>query len=90
MFKTSLESPQLVSLLETFSSVLRDPEFEYEPDVKATVKTYLINLSRVPRFSTIVLFMSKDEKKLVKEVWDALDRIDDQIEGGARKVWGVS
>jgi RNA polymerase II-associated protein 3 len=90
MFKTSLEAPQLVSLLETFNFVLHEPEFEYEPDVKETVKRYLISLARVPRFSTITLFMSKDEKQLVKQVWDALDRVDDQVEGGVRKVWGVS
>ena len=90
MFKTSLESPHIVSILSTFAAVLHDPEFEYEPDVKATIKTYLINFSRVPRFSTIIMFMSKDEKALVKEVWEAMDRVDDQIEGGARKVWGVS
>lgn len=90
MFKTSLEAPQLVSVLDTFSFVLHDPEFEYEPDVKETVKRYLINFSRVPRFSTIAMFMSRDEKKLMKDVWDALDRVDDQIESGARKVWGVN
>ena len=87
MFKTSLEAPLLVSMLETFKYILENNSGR---DVKESVKTYLLNMARVPRFTTIVLFMSKDEKQLVKEVWDGVAVGDDQVERGARKVWGVS
>lgn len=87
MFKTSLEAPLLVSILEMFKFTL---EGGSEPDRKETVKTYLLDFARVPRFSMVVLFMSKDEKRLVKEVWDGVDVGDDQVERGARKVWGIS
>ncbi|KIP04334.1 hypothetical protein PHLGIDRAFT_76108, partial [Phlebiopsis gigantea 11061_1 CR5-6] len=87
LFKTSLETPLLVKMLETFKVVLDNaPEVE----VKESIKTYLLNMARVPRFTTIVLFMSKIERQLVKEVWDGVDAGDDQVERGARKVWGVS
>lgn len=87
MFKTSLEAPLLVSMLETFKFVLT--EHDDERTIKDSVKSYLLNLARVPRFSTIIMFMSNDEKKLVKEVWDGVSRTDDQVEVGVRKVWGV-
>ena len=76
-----------MSILETFKAVLGNaPEIE----TKESVKTYLLNMARVPRFTTVVLFMSKAEKQLVKEVWDGVSVGDDQVERGARKVWGVS
>lgn len=87
MFKTSLEAPQLISMLETFKFVLS--EYDGDSSAKDRVKAYLLNLARVPRFSTIMMFMSKNEKTLVKEVWGGVSRTDDQIEAGARKVWGV-
>ncbi|GJE89529.1 RNA polymerase II-associated protein [Phanerochaete sordida] len=85
MFKTSLEAPHLVAMLETFRFVLADGD----DAGKDRVKAYLLNFARVPRFSTIVMFMNRDEKALVKEVWDGVGRADDQIEVGVRKVWSV-
>lgn len=87
LFKTSLETALLVSMLETFKAVLENAP---AAEVKEGVKTYLLNFARVPRFTTVVLFMSKTEKQLVKEVWDGVSAGDDQVERGARKVWGVS
>lgn len=87
MFKTSLEAPLLVSVLETFKFVLT--EHDDDSSTKDSVKAYLLNLARVPRFSTIIMFMSKDERKLVKEIWDIVSRTEDQVEVGVRKVWGV-
>ena len=87
VFKTSLEAPLLVSILETFKATL---ESAPQGDVKETVKTYLLSFARVPRFGTVVLFMSKDERTLVEQVWSEVSVGDDQVERGVRKVWGVS
>ena len=59
------------------------------------IKAYLLNLAKVPRFTTVVLFMSKQERKLVDEVWalvgpKATNGAGEDAEGGARKAWGVS
>lgn len=53
------------------------------------VKQYLLNFARVPRFSTVVLFMSSDERLLVKDVWSSAG------DGGGlniseKKAWGIS
>jgi RNA polymerase II-associated protein 3 len=48
------------------------------------MRQYMAVFSKVPRFSTVVLFMSKKEKELAKEVWDKLG----VRNGGA--AWGIS
>ncbi|EKM61554.1 uncharacterized protein PHACADRAFT_204723 [Phanerochaete carnosa HHB-10118-sp] len=87
MFKTSLEAPLLVSVLGTFKFILA--EHDDNSSARDSVKAYLLSFARVPRFSTIMMFMSKYERTLVKEVWDGITRTDDQVEVGVRKVWGV-
>lgn len=89
MFKTSLEAPMLISLLETFKYKLANAGLELESVVKESVRAYMLNLGRVQRFGTVVLFMSRDEKKLVKDVWDSLNHRAGE-DGAARKVWGIS
>ncbi|THH14016.1 hypothetical protein EW146_g6278 [Bondarzewia mesenterica] len=75
LFQTSLDPSLLSSLLTTFQALLtRRTENADALNVNGWIREYMIHLARVPRFSTIVLFMSKEEKKRVKDVWTALGR----------------
>lgn len=83
LFQTSLETSLLVSILDTFLALLKqitDPE----TDDRARMRQYMAVFSKVPRFTTVVLFMNRKEKELVKEVWDRLG----VRNGGA--AWGIS
>ena len=68
--KTSLEPSTLVSVIETFLSILDAREGDFR--VKAIVREYMENFARIPRFNTLVLFLSKNEKALAKSVWTAV------------------
>ncbi|THH23072.1 hypothetical protein EUX98_g8108 [Antrodiella citrinella] len=71
MFKTSLDTSMLVSLIQTFHSLLQAGVDS------AAVKEYIVILPRVARWDTLTMLLSKAEKQLVKDVWDVLpsDRI---------------
>ena len=60
----------LVSLMETFLEVTKDDDSRAK---KATIQEYMENFARIPRFNTLLLFLSKSEKKLAKSVWMAVD-----------------
>lgn len=79
LFKTSLESSHLVSILNVLSDM--------PPETSGRVKEYLSNLTRVSRFGTIRMFLNKDEKEVVRKVWDGLG--DQGRDPEARKPWGV-
>jgi len=79
LFKTSLESTHLVSILQDF---LSQPS-----DAFPRIKEYLVNFPRVSRFGVMVLFLKDDEKELVRKVWDSLGEIGRDSEG--RKPWGA-
>ncbi|CAA7269109.1 unnamed protein product [Cyclocybe aegerita] len=64
--KTSLEPSLLVSILATFLAALNAAG--EDPGIKQRVNEYLDNFAKVPRFGTLVLFLSKDEKMLAKQV----------------------
>ena len=57
-------------MLRVFSDVLE--ESDCAPEVQSIMKEYAISLTRVPRFGTVVLFMSRDERALVQGVWNVL------------------
>lgn len=77
--KTSLEPPLLDSMLEVFLVVLSSlPTAEDENKVRE----YMDNLAKVPRFPTLVLFLSSKEKAVAKEVWRKLG-----VQGKAPGVW---
>ena len=83
LFQTSLDPSLLVSILNTFLAVLKnitDPE----DDNRARMRQYMAMFSKVSRFSTVVLLMSKEEKERAKEVWDKMG----VRNGGA--AWGIS
>ncbi|KAI0920035.1 hypothetical protein AcV7_006045 [Taiwanofungus camphoratus] len=83
LFQSSLEASLLSSLLATFLDVLR--ALDGQEQVKALVKAYMLNLARVPRFSTVVLFMSPSERVLVKDIWALVGPGEER-----RGAWGLS
>ncbi|KAF4617296.1 hypothetical protein D9613_005646 [Agrocybe pediades] len=93
IFKTNLEPSLLVSILDIFLKVLK-PLPEHETTVRAQVLSYLHALSAVPRFGTLLLFLSKPEKVLAREVWALLGVSgpegvqDDKVRGVWKGIWG--
>jgi len=73
----------VASILQTFLA-LRELAVPYDQKFSHWVKEYMSQLARVPRFDTVLLFMSKEERQVVKAVWDWLGVDDD----GARE-WGL-
>ncbi|KIM35927.1 hypothetical protein M413DRAFT_449556 [Hebeloma cylindrosporum] len=72
--KTSLEPPLLVSILDTFSKILTVSASN--PDggkqFKNIITQYMEHFTKIPRFSTLVLFLSRAEKDVAKQVWTLL------------------
>jgi hypothetical protein len=48
------------------------------------MREYMASFAKVPRFRTVILFMSMKEKELAKEVWEKLG----VRNGGAS--WGIN
>ena len=77
--KTSLEPSMLVSIMETFLATLevmtkKDDDDDDDARAKKTIiQEYMENFARIPRFNTLVLFLSKSEKMLAKSVWMAVN-----------------
>ncbi|EIW81235.1 TPR-like protein, partial [Coniophora puteana RWD-64-598 SS2] len=74
LFKTSLEPAFLVSILQMFLSVAGSASEEELMEIRE----YMIALSRAQRFSTVMLLLNKEEKQLVKKVWDSLGNVKDK------------
>ncbi|KAI0029481.1 hypothetical protein K488DRAFT_80143 [Vararia minispora EC-137] len=69
LFQTSLETPLLLSVLDTFHTLLTSSAYETERhDLRNWIRQYLVHFPQVPRFGTVVLFLSSNEKALTKEV----------------------
>ncbi|KZV68816.1 hypothetical protein PENSPDRAFT_686951 [Peniophora sp. CONT] len=69
LYQTSLEPSHIVSVLRVFQVLLTTPAHEDQrEDIKTWIKDYLNGYTRVQRFGTITLFMSTEERKLVKDV----------------------
>ncbi|KAF8817206.1 hypothetical protein BYT27DRAFT_7153875 [Phlegmacium glaucopus] len=68
--KTSLEPSMLVSIIENFLSILDVKDGDAQ--VKTVIREYMENFARIPRFNTLVLFLSKSEKVLAKNVLTAV------------------
>ena len=86
LFKTSLETSGLVSILQTLWDVLRASSVTAETQV--LMKEYLVHLSHVPRFTTVLLFMSPGEKSLVQDVFGALGG-PASLHVAERRAWGI-
>ncbi|TFK52695.1 TPR-like protein, partial [Heliocybe sulcata] len=70
LFQTSLEPTLLVSMLTTFLHILSVPGISV--GVKEDIRQYMLALGRVPRFSIVLMLMSRSEKDLAEQVWQEL------------------
>lgn len=70
LFKTSLEADLLFSILQTFSSVLKD---DLDRHAKPEVREYLTWFKEVPRFSTVSMFLNAQQKEVARHVCAAVD-----------------
>jgi len=71
MFQASLDPALLSSMLQHFERVI-----DQQIAVPSDVREYMVSLSRVQRFGTIMLFMSKDEKILLNRLWEKCGKLD--------------
>jgi hypothetical protein len=83
MFRASLEPKLFMSIVETFSFGLAGDSNSNT----AVVRECLDAFRNVPRFNTLLLFLSAKEKGLVREVWARLGVDDDWL--AADPVWSV-
>ncbi|VDB85590.1 unnamed protein product [Peniophora sp. CBMAI 1063] len=69
LYKTSLEPAHLVSVLHVFQALLSSSAHEGQrEDIKTWIRQYMDGYTRVQRFGTITMFMSTEERMLVKDV----------------------
>lgn len=66
-----MEPALLSSMLQHFERVI-DQQIAAPDDVRE----YMVSLSGVQRFGTIMLFMSKDEKMLLNRLWEKCGKLD--------------
>ncbi|TDL23198.1 hypothetical protein BD410DRAFT_787515 [Rickenella mellea] len=78
LFQTSLEPTLLVSIVETFQSLVSAEDASDED--KEMVNDYMKWFAKIPRFETVVLFLSSREKSLVRSVCMAT---------GGKVSWGI-
>ncbi|KAG1797849.1 uncharacterized protein HD556DRAFT_1355429 [Suillus plorans] len=71
MFQASLEPVLLSSILQHFARVI-----DLQIAAPSDVREYLVSLSKVQRFGTIMLFMNKKEKILLKGLWETCGKLD--------------
>lgn len=71
MFQASLEPVLLSSILQHFARVI-----DLQIAAPSDVREYLVSLSKVQRFGTIMLFMNKEEKILLKGLWETCGKLD--------------
>ncbi|KAG9074803.1 hypothetical protein FRC06_010444, partial [Ceratobasidium sp. 370] len=81
LFGPTLESPLLGTMLAALSSAVTS-SVAPEP-VRGRAAEYMRALARVPRFTTLMMFLDGEEKKNAARVWDAVGG-----EGEERKRWG--
>ena len=76
LFQDSLEAHILASLLQTLAAVIESlstsSNISTSNEVRRWVQAYMVNLAKVPRFGTLVLFMSAGEKEMARKVMKAI------------------
>jgi len=76
-FKASLEPSLFVSIVETFLHALNNPDDGASAsDRPGLVREYLVSFGRVPRFSTLLLFLSDEEQKLAQSLCNVVGGVE--------------
>ncbi|TFK69509.1 TPR-like protein [Pluteus cervinus] len=68
MIQTSLEPTTLVGILETLHWAL-----DNDPTSPQLVESFMLELTKVPRFKTVALFLSGTERQCVTKIWSKLE-----------------
>ncbi|PFH53281.1 hypothetical protein AMATHDRAFT_45559 [Amanita thiersii Skay4041] len=71
MCGSSLEPAQFISIMDVFLQVLEGNG--KDEMTKTVIREYLRSFGSVPRFTTLLLFLSEKEKGLVQQLWNALE-----------------
>jgi hypothetical protein len=79
LFQTSLEAETLASVVKTLAAAL--DAAASESDLRLWVHAYAAAVAQVPRFQTLTLFMSTDEKAVARSMLGALDDAGMAVEG---------
>lgn len=79
LFQTSLEAETLASIIETLAAALDGAASQ--PDLRRWVHAYTDSIARVPRFQTLILFMSAEEKTAARGLLSALEDAGMGVEG---------
>ncbi|CAE6489082.1 unnamed protein product [Rhizoctonia solani] len=88
LFGPTLESPLLGAMLSALSWTLGSAPNLPAADIPQRTMAYIAALARVPRFSTLILFLDVVEKKHAKDIWDGLEQSGVEMDSGERKKWG--
>ncbi|KAJ3559313.1 hypothetical protein NM688_g424 [Phlebia brevispora] len=89
LFKTSLEASLLTSLLKTFDDMLKSHGSSLE--LQAAIRGYMLNFTRVARFSTVILLMDRKERSVATAVWGRISSSQvGEAEGRAKQAWKVA
>lgn len=89
LFKTSLETSFLISILEAFGGVLHECPDSLE--LRAAVKDYMFHFPQVARFSTVVLLTSPQEKAVIHSLWNNWDdQSGDEAQTRIKLAWRIA
>ena len=95
LFKTSLDASILAAIVHALREALAAAPGDAERAQVA--RTYMVNLPRVPRFTTVSMMMDAGERAEAQAVWDLLGRsrgegvggeMDKRKEDGSKAAWG--
>ncbi|KAI0366954.1 hypothetical protein BV20DRAFT_1055279 [Pilatotrama ljubarskyi] len=97
LFKTSLDPTILAAILKTIRIALA--ALPSDTERLQVARAYMVNLPRVPRFSTVSLMMSAEERMHAQVIWDMLGRyqgegvegqMEQRKEEGSKSAWGCT
>ncbi|THV07845.1 hypothetical protein K435DRAFT_847653 [Dendrothele bispora CBS 962.96] len=78
MFQTSLEPSLLTSICQTILDALENSS---DRGIEMAGAEYMQAFTKVPRIRTVVLFLSQDEKEIIRAVLRRLEQSDEEIRG---------
>lgn len=67
MCKSSLDPALLISIIDVFIDVVKANAVDQA--TADIIRDYLMGFENVPRFGTVLLFLSEKEKARIREIW---------------------
>ncbi|KAF8607062.1 TPR-like protein, partial [Ceratobasidium sp. AG-I] len=88
LFGPTLESPLLGAMLAALAWGVSPASTSVSTSIPQRALEYMRALSRVPRFTTLVMFLDTSEKQFAKAVWDGIAQGGEVDIEGERTKWG--